>query len=356
MKLLAKYQNGNLTTSIYDDGTRIRETEDDNFNPSFAENVDVHTSNRCNNGCKFCYANCTLDGKFGKLSGWHFLETLHPGTEMALNLNFPMPPDFFDLLRYLKSQGIITNVTINQNHFDIREDIIQQMYDEELIHGLGVSLTNPFRDFVERIQKYPNAVIHVINGIFSEHDYQILKDSNLKVLILGYKDVGRGVDYHDKEDASITNNHKWLYDNLKEVSKHFKVISFDNLALEQLEVRRLLTDEQWEEFYGGDDGTFSYYINLVDGYFAKNSLSPVHYPIGDLSMDEMFNIIKEMGMVKIVECEWADWCPRDCKNKHIMRIIQKNGFNTYVIEQPIEENLGNCDYYRIHSNDAFIKK
>lgn len=61
-------------------------------------------------------------------------------------------------------------------------------------------------------------------------------------------------------------------------------------------------------------------------------------------------------MVKIVECEWAEWCPRDCKNKHIMRIVQRNGFNTYVIEQPIEENLGNCDYYRIHSDDVFMKK
>ena len=292
MKLLAKYQNGNFTTKIYDDGTRIRETEDDDFNPSFAENVDVHTSDRCNNGCPMCYSNCTPNGKFGKLSGWKFLETLHPGTEMALNLNFPMPDDFFDLLRYLKSQGIITNVTINQNHFDIHEDVIQQMYDEELIYGLGVSLTNPSRDFVERIQKYPNAVIHVINGIFSEHDYQILKDSNLKILILGYKDVGRGVDYHDKEDFNIKNNQQWLYDNLGEITNHFKVISFDNLALEQLEVRRLLTDEQWEEFYGGDDGFITFFINLVDGYFAKNSLSSIHYPIGELNVDECFDIIK----------------------------------------------------------------
>ena len=295
MKLLAKYQNGNLTTSIYDDGTRIRETEDDEFIPAFAENVDVHTSDRCNNGCTFCYANCTPNGKFGKLSGWKFLETLHPGTEMALNLNFPMPNDFFDMLRYLKSQGVITNVTINQNHFDMHEDIIQQMYDEELIHGLGVSLTYSSRFFIKRMQKYPNAVVHVINGIFNDVQYDMLKDNGLKILILGYKDVGRGVDYHNKEDFHIKNNHEWLYDNLSEVIKHFKVVSFDNLALEQLNVRRLLTDEQWEEFYGGNDGTFTFFVNLVDGYFAKNSLSPVHYPIGELSMDEMFNIIRENG-------------------------------------------------------------
>ena len=72
-------------------------------------------------------------------------------------------------------------------------------------------------------------------------------------------------------------------------------MSFDNLALEQLNVRRLLTDEQWNEFYSGDDGTFTFFINLVDGYFAKNSLSLVKYPIGDLSMDEMFDTIRKAG-------------------------------------------------------------
>ena len=295
LKKIADYQNGNVHTELYSDGTRIRTTEDSFFVPSYAENVDVHTSDRCNNGCPMCYANCTPNGKFGKLSGWNFLETLHPGTEMALNLNFPMPSDFFDLLRYLKSQGIITNVTINQNHFEAHEDIIKQMYNEELIHGLGISLTRATREFIEMVQQYPNAVIHVINGILSKDQYDVLKDNRLKILILGYKDTGRGIEFHSLASDIISQNQKWLYDNLPEVIKHFKVASFDNLALEQLEVRRLLTDEQWEEFYGGDDGTFSYYINLVDGYFAKNSMSDIHYPIGDLSIDEMFNIIRQNG-------------------------------------------------------------
>jgi hypothetical protein len=295
MKLLTRYQNGNLTTTLYSDGTRIRTTEDDEFKPAFAENVDVHTSNRCDNGCAMCYANCTKDGKFGKLSGWHFLETLHKGTEMALNLNFPMADDFWDLLRYLKTQGIVTNVTVNQNHFMKYGNVIEQMYNGGLVRAIGVSLTNPTPQFIAKIKKYPNAVIHVINGLFTENQYNILKDNNLKVLILGYKDVGRGIEYHKMDNSYITKNQKWLYDNLADMAKHFKVLSFDNLSLNQLEVRRLLTNDQWEEFYGGDDGTFTFFINLVDGYFSKNSLSEIKYPIGDLSMDEMFKIIVENG-------------------------------------------------------------
>lgn len=295
MKPIAHYKNGNLTTTLWDDGTRERFTMDDEFKPAFAENVDVHTSNRCDNGCAMCYANCTKDGKFGKLSGWHFLDTLHKGTEMALNLNFPMADDFMDLLVNLKNKGIITNVTINQNHFMKYGDVIEQMYREGLIYAIGVSLTTPTPQFIEQIKKYPNAVIHVINGLFTEAQYEMLKDNGLKVLILGYKDVGRGIEYHKTENPYVTKNQKWLYDNLADMAHHFKVLSFDNLSLNQLEVRRLLTDEQWAEFYGGDDGTFTFFINLVEGYFSKNSLSEVKYPIGDLSMDEMFKIIVENG-------------------------------------------------------------
>ena len=295
MKQIARYKNGNLTTTLWSDGTRERFTMDDEFKPAFAENVDVHTSNRCDNGCAMCYANCTKDGEFGKLSGWHFLDTLHRGTEMALNLNFPMPSDFVPFLIDLKSKGIVTNVTINQNHFMKYGDVIEQMYREGLIYAIGVSLTTPTPQFIEQIKKYPNAVIHVINGLFTEAQYEMLKDNDLKVLILGYKDVGRGVEFHKTENPYIDKNQKWLYNNLKDMVKHFKVLSFDNLSLNQLEVRRLLTDEQWEEFYGGDDGTFTFFINLVEGYFSKNSLSEVKYPIGDLSMDEMFKIIVENG-------------------------------------------------------------
>ena len=290
--ILSRYLNGNILTTLYADGTRIRCSQDDEFRPAFAENVDVQTSNRCNHGCSMCYANCTPDGAFGKLSGWKFLDTLHPGTEMAVNLNFPVADDFVDFLRYIKSKGVFANVTINQDHFMSHEEYIQKLYEEDLIHGLGISLTRATNDFVDRVKNYPNAVIHVINGIFNRMDYEALKDNGLKILILGYKNIGRGVQYVNEAGNQVRRLQNWLYDHLEEVTEGFSVTSFDNLALEQLNVKRLLSDAEWEEFYGGDDGTFTFFINLVDGYFAKNSLSNVHYEIGDNSMDDMFKIVR----------------------------------------------------------------
>ena len=73
--------------------------------------------------------------------------------------------------------------------------------------------------------------------------------------------------------------------------KHFKVVSFDNLALKQLECKRLLSDEEWEQFYMGDDGSMTMYIDCVKEKFAKSSTSVERYNLLD-NIKDMFNEIR----------------------------------------------------------------
>lgn len=54
-------------TTILSDGTKVRETKDDEFIPSFAENMDVKICNYCDRGCKFCHEGSSLHGKFGDI-------------------------------------------------------------------------------------------------------------------------------------------------------------------------------------------------------------------------------------------------------------------------------------------------
>ena len=61
-------------------------------------------------------------------------------------------------------------------------------------------------------------------------------------------------------------------------------------------------------------------------------------------------------MVKIVECEYAAWCEKDCTDRRIMQISNKNNYGIYIIEQPIEENLGVCDYYRVRYDNVIRRK
>lgn len=165
-----------------------------------------------------------------------------------------------------------------------------------LIKGIGISLTDPTQDgFIDEVKKYPNTVIHVIAGVTPWEDIQYLMGRGLKILILGYKQTGRGKDYFCRFEnvLSITSKMTDLGNNLDKVVDGFKVVSFDNLAIEQLHIKDRLTDKEWNMFYGGDDGTVTFFIDLVKGVFARNSLSQIVYPIGDKTIDEMFAIIKE---------------------------------------------------------------
>ncbi len=55
MKILHDYQNGNYNVKIYSDGTKIRETQEDEFLPEFSENIDIKITDYCDAGCKFCF-------------------------------------------------------------------------------------------------------------------------------------------------------------------------------------------------------------------------------------------------------------------------------------------------------------
>lgn len=289
------YKNGNYTVHFnLDDGTKIRENELDNLIPAFAENCDVTISTKCDGGCDFCYMGCSPDGKHADILSPKFLDTLHPWTELAINGNDLSHPDLISFLEKMKRKNVIVNITVNQIHFERHYDFLKVLKNKELFYGLGVSFRQSNSDFIEKIKSFPNTVIHVINGLITPQDMAALQDNNLKLLILGYKKLGRGGEYYDEHKFEVEKNMKWLYDNLDELFNHFYVTSFDNLAIEQLNVRRLLTDEEWQEFYMGDDSQFTFYIDLVNKKFAANSLAPENerYDLLD-NIDEMFERIRK---------------------------------------------------------------
>ncbi len=297
MKLLGMYRNGNFTTTLFSNGTKIRETQEDDFIPNFAESMDIKITNQCDMGCLFCHENSTINGKHGDILNEKFINTLHPYQEVAIGGgDVTSHPDLIPFLRKLKERKIIANITVNQIHFIKKQKLIKQLVEGKLIFGLGVSLVNPTEEFITLIKQYPNAVIHVINGVLKPEDVAALENNNLKMLILGYKHLRRGNDYFCNRQIEIENNQKWLYDNLSDIiSKHkFLVLSFDNLAIEQLKVKRLLPEDEWDEFYMGDDAEFTYYIDMVERKFAKNSTAPMdeRYELLD-SVDKMFKRIRK---------------------------------------------------------------
>lgn len=288
------YKNGNSFISInLFNGTKERITFDDVFNLEFPESIDLNIGSRCDGGCQFCYINASPNGIDGELLNNKFIDTLHSYTEVAINGNSIDHPQLIPFLEKLKRKHILANITVNQIHFERKEDILRELVDRDLVKGIGISLRNPTPEFINRVKKYPNAVIHCINGILKPSDIEAMRDHDLKILILGYKDLGRGVEYKASNSETVKARQKYLYDVLETLPNHFKVVSFDNLALEQLNVKRILSPEEWEEFYLGDEGTASMFIDLVTRKFGVSSLccEDEMYPIMD-NITDMFAVVK----------------------------------------------------------------
>ena len=296
----AVYKNGNSVVTIdLNNGTKERVTEEDEFNLEFPETIDLNIGNRCDGGCQFCYINASPAGIDADLMDLPFLDTVYPYTEIAINGNSVDHPQLIPFLEELKRRRIIANVTVNQIHFERKYELIKELIDNGLVKGIGISLRKPTAEFIEKVKHFPNAVIHTIVGILTPEDIEALMHNDLKILILGYKDLGRGIGYKATHFADWLRNKNHLYDALENFVGACKVCSFDNLAIEQLDVKRLLTDEQWEEFYMGDEGTASMFIDLVTQKFGVSSLCredemiPI---IGDIKImgdiKEIFKVVK----------------------------------------------------------------
>ena len=289
--ILTTYTNGNYHVTLLNDGTKIRYNRLDNLIPAFAESIDCNITERCDGGCGYCYLGCNEDGKHADLNQ-SFFDTLHRRQELALNGNDLSHPQLKEFLIRMKNQGIICNLTVNQIHLIRCIDKIRELVNEELIYGLGVSLVNSADSrLYYYLKEFPNAVLHTIDGLLSSENIYNLSDKNIKLLILGYKVLGRGDDYYNKHHDEIENNIEWLKHNIMYLKNAFNVISFDNLAIEHLDLKNQVAEDIWKYSYMGDEGSYTFYIDAVNKKFALSSLSPIQYDLRD-NVDEMFNYIR----------------------------------------------------------------
>lgn len=294
MSIIGRYKNGDYTVTLLSDGTKIRENDLDYFTPEKPESMDIKITNCCDMGCPMCHEDSKPDGKHGDILNIPFLDTLLPYTELAIGGGNPLThPDLIPFLLELNKRNLIPNMTVNQHHFLKYKDDLKKCCDNKLIYGLGISLTSVTDELIEALEGFPNAVIHVINGIVHPNQLKELANHGFKILILGYKEFRRGdVMYHNQSEA-IEAMKTMLYNSLPRIinDKWFNVVSFDNLAIEQLNVRRLMGEEQWNEFYLGNDGQFTMYVDMVNREFAKSSVSTERWPIMD-NIDDMFNKVR----------------------------------------------------------------
>ena len=84
------------------------------------------------------------------------------------------------------------------------------------------------------------------------------------------------------------------FPSLEWLRKHFKIVSFDNLALEQLHIKEQMSQGAWESRYMGDDGQFTMYIDAVKMEYAPSSVSK-RMPICSNNVDDLLRLVQKEG-------------------------------------------------------------
>ena len=290
-KLLHAWKNGNAFIEIFEDGTRIIEYPD-SLKLDFPLNIDIRVSTQCAFGlnlktnksiCSFCHESATTEGKEADYSVLkEKLKGLPPGVELAVGVN-QFSPGLFDFLDFAKTNQWIVNITVNQGLVFRDTPYLKKCIQDKLVHGIGVSFRSGMKYIPQFLLEYEHTVVHVIAGIDSIEEVQELSAQGVKkLLILGEKDFGFN---QGKVDLKAFKHVQW-YRQLPLLFSKFDVVSFDNLALEQLNVKRFVLN--WQEMYQGEH---SFYINAVEGYFAPSSRSSLKTNWLDIQLKDYFKSI-----------------------------------------------------------------
>lgn len=296
MEHIARYTNGNTTVTLLGDGTKIREYEGtpEILHP---ESIDIKISDYCDLGCTYCHESSTVNGTHADLDRLlEVISCLPAGVELAIGGGNPLShPGLTGFLQTLKSRGIIANLTVNQGHLKPYRDMLTCLIEEELVRGVGISITsNNFTHIKPLLDMSGNIVYHLIAGVNKvETIDSLIGLGYCKVLVLGYKMFGFGVNHHNSQvDAELKRWYKKLPGYIGKCT-----LSFDNLAIEQLRIKRLFTHEGWGRFYMGDDGQFTCYFNGVDMYFSETSRSHNKYFIKNgYNLLSFFNEIRKYNI------------------------------------------------------------
>jgi len=288
---ISKYNNGNAEITLDSDGSRVINYQD-TLELNYPLNLDIKVMSKCKFGlnpktgksfCSFCHESATTDGKECNYENLKSkLIDLPKGIELAIGCN-DLTVELYNFLSWCYDQEYICNLTINQGH--ISRDLINivSAIQDGYIKGLGISYRSELKWNIPKvILDYPNTVFHVIAGIDSINDVIQLKDKGVKkILVLGEKDFGFNL---GKVNLDSRLHKEWFWW-IGKLFNLFEVVSFDNLAIEQLNIKRFFTQNNWNTF---NQGEYSFYIDAVTEEFSPSSRNPERTDWNNTTINKYF--------------------------------------------------------------------
>lgn len=283
---LHRYRNGGYDVGLYPCGTKMRVEWDASIPPVFPEQMDLKITDWCDAGCAWCHEKSTTRGQHGDIDAMiALLSDLPHGVEIAIGGGDPLShPGFADLVAGLRANGLVPSVTVNGRHLARHRPLLETLIGRGHVFGVGVSFFEKLPDW-----DYEHMVIHMIAGV--DKPEALDGADRRKLLLLGYKDFGRGAKYRKAFTDSVAKNIDQWFRELPVLGiKHH--LSFDTLAISLLRPDRLFIDpEVYKKRYMGDEGQFSMYIDGVTQTCAISSYSADRHAWTDIG--SMYQLIRQ---------------------------------------------------------------
>lgn len=259
-------------------GTSARLTFNENAAPFVKATtpmlVDLKITDKCDQECPFCYTNSTPDGGHADVHEIRWLTDALASMrvfEVAIGGGEPtLHPKLENILRNMRDSGIVPNLT-TANLDGLTAEIVNLCGSVAYTVRDVASLRKLYDFCVKNDVSVKKVVANVPMGTVREYDLErILRDAdtyNIRVVLLGYKPVGRGASYKYKAEYI-----EWLPALLKSESHY--LIGLDTPLVEELRETDVLDDVPRLLTRAAVEGATSCYIDAVGGKIGPDSYHP----------------------------------------------------------------------------------
>ena len=255
--------------------------------PAYAhapELVDVKITNRCSEGCSYCYQDSKPDGEQAlRDSVYSLAHTLGELRvfEVAIGGGEPTQhPNFVETLESFRDQGVVPNFTTR--NLDWLEDSKKRARIVDACGAFAVSVNKP-EDIerldlllryhgVTKLRNHERSTLQYVLG--TSHSLRWVLEAaqkyNFLVTLFGFKMTGRG-----KEGTKGYYNDKDWLDVVKSVGEEHKYIKIGiDTAIAKEFSPQIEKAGMTDTFFHTDEGAFSMYIDLVEGKWGPSSYEP----------------------------------------------------------------------------------
>jgi hypothetical protein len=266
MSLVKSYRNGTYRVQINTETGSKYFFGDDLSGPDFPDSIDLKITDHCLCGCPFCYEGSAPIGQHASTMVIKEIFSCLPEEpiEVAIGGGDPLDhPELNEIIDFLADRGHIVNMTVSVY------DIGRYIPRDNKISGLGISLGSiePSEiPYIVETYGWKQTVWHAIAGITPLETITELLDRGDRVLVLGYKNMGRG--------------RREVMPDLRPYEIFFKsrihsgkpgILSFDELGVQQLRLSGTLMQNQWDLIWLGPEFSHSMFIDAVAGKFYPSS-------------------------------------------------------------------------------------